>query len=70
MTDSYSNTEINIDADTVDYLASEADAAADEYQQLIDANERSQSTLQQEEKRSVEIHVLKILVLGNVDNIF
>ena len=54
MTDSYSNTEINIDADTVDYLANEAEAAADEYQQLIDANERSQSTLQQEEQRSVE----------------
>jgi len=54
MTDSYSNTEINIDADTVDYLANEADAAADEYQQLVDANDRSQSTLQQEEQRSIE----------------
>ena len=54
MTDSnYSNIEVDIDGNTLDYVANEAAAAAEEYQLQVEAQERAQETLEQQDKQAV-----------------
>ena len=56
MTDSnYSNADINFDPEYADYLADQAEQAQDEYEQARDLREKSQSTLQQEDRVSKEV---------------
>ena len=54
MTDSnYSNIEVDVDGNTLDYVANEAAAAAEEYQLQVEAQERAQETLEQQDKQAV-----------------
>ena len=56
MTDSnYSNAEVEVDQDAVDYITDEAQNAAEEYQRAIDRQEESQAQLQQSEQVSKEV---------------
>ena len=56
MTDSnYSSAEINIDPEYGDYLADQAEQAQDEYERDRDFREKSQSTLQQQDRVSKEV---------------
>ena len=54
MTDSnYSNIEVDVDGNTLDYVANEAAAAAEEYQLQVEAQERAQETLEQQDRQAV-----------------
>ena len=47
MTDSnYSNAEVNVDLEYADYLADQAEQAADEYERRRDAQEAAQTQLE------------------------
>ena len=56
MTDSnYSNAEVNVDLEYADYLADQAEQAADEYERRRDAQEAAQTQLEKEEKVAAEV---------------
>ena len=55
MTDSnFSNAEVEVDLEEVDYITDEAQNAAEQYQRAIDRQEESQGQLQQQEQVSKE----------------
>ena len=56
MTDSnYSSAELEVDLDEADYIADAANNAADEYERALEAQEKSQAQLQQQEQVSKEV---------------